>query len=65
MKFFLAVSLNPIKRFDLKNCQPDSLTSLSFELNRVGNDSKWLFNLIDPKTTWMTNKKHDMASKKL
>ena len=40
MKIFLAVSLNPIKQFDLENCQPNSLSISSFKLNRMGADPK-------------------------
>ena len=40
MKVFLVVSLNLIKRFDLKICQLDFLSNLSFKLNRMEADPK-------------------------
>ena len=33
---------NIIKSNDIKTCQPDSLPSLSFELNCVGANPKWI-----------------------
>jgi hypothetical protein len=35
MNIFLVVLLNQIKQFDLEICQPGSLSSSSFKLNRV------------------------------
>jgi len=50
MKFFLLVSLNLIKQFDLETYQFDSLPNSSFELNRVRADQSELFNLMGSKT---------------
>jgi hypothetical protein len=42
IKIFLIISLNPIKRFNFKTCQPDFLSNSSFELNRIRVNSKWI-----------------------
>jgi hypothetical protein len=56
MDIFLSVLLNPIKWFDFEIWQSDFLLSLSFKLNRVGANPKWIIQFNSSKTTWMTNK---------
>jgi len=56
MDIFLSVLLNPIKWFDFEIWQSDFLLSLSFKLNRVGVNPKWIIQFNSSKTTWMTSK---------
>ena len=56
MDIFLSVLLNPIKWFDFEIWQSDFLLSLSFKLNCVGANPKWIIQFNSSKTTWMTSK---------